>query len=75
MQEQQIDFVRTNIPPDSRIIIDDDIWTALHDRQPVFPRAHSHFKASSDPDVRDKLFQSDWHNIDTQVASAWEWIA
>jgi 4-amino-4-deoxy-L-arabinose transferase-like glycosyltransferase len=69
MQEQQINFVRTNIPPDARIVVDDDIWTALHDREPVFPRAHSHFKASSDPNVRDKLFKSDWHNIDYVVMS------
>jgi 4-amino-4-deoxy-L-arabinose transferase-like glycosyltransferase len=69
MQEQQIDFVRANIRPDARIIMDDDIWTALHDRKPAFPRAHSHFKASSDPDVRDKLFRSDWRNIDFVVMS------
>jgi 4-amino-4-deoxy-L-arabinose transferase-like glycosyltransferase len=69
IQEQQINFVLENVPPDSRIITDDDIWTALHSRQPVFPRAHSHFKASSDPDVRDKLFQSDWRNIDYVVMS------
>ncbi len=69
LQQQQIDFVRANIPPDSRIIIDDDIWTALHDREPAFPRAHSHFKASSDPDVRDKLFRSNWRNIDYVVMS------
>jgi len=69
MQEQQIDFVRANISPDARIIMDDDIWTALHDRQPVFPNAHSHFKASSDPYVRDKLFRSDWQNLDYVVMS------
>lgn len=69
MQEQQIDFVRANIPPDARIIMDDDIWTALHDRKPVFPNAHSHFKASSDPYVRDKVFRSDWRNIDYVVMS------
>jgi 4-amino-4-deoxy-L-arabinose transferase-like glycosyltransferase len=69
MQEEQIDYVRANVAPDARIIMDDDIWTALHDRKPYFPRAHSHFKASSDPDVRDKLFRSDWQNIDYVVMS------
>lgn len=68
-QEEQIDYVRANIPPEARIVIDDDIWTALHDREPSYPRAHSHFKASSDPDVRDKLFGSDWQNIDYVVMS------
>jgi 4-amino-4-deoxy-L-arabinose transferase-like glycosyltransferase len=69
MQEQQIQYIRANIPTNARIIMDDDIWTALHDGRPQFPRAHSHFKASSDPDVRDKLFQSNWHNIDYVVMS------
>jgi 4-amino-4-deoxy-L-arabinose transferase-like glycosyltransferase len=69
MQEQQIDYVEKDVPQDARIVIDDDIWTALHSRSPVFPRAHSHFKASSDPDVRDKLFQSNWRNIDYVVMS------
>ncbi len=69
LQEQQIAWVRANIPTGSRMIIDDDIWTALHDRKPYFPRAHSHFKAASDPDVRDKLFRSNWRNIDYVVMS------
>jgi 4-amino-4-deoxy-L-arabinose transferase-like glycosyltransferase len=69
MQEQQIAYVRKNIPPDARIVIDDDIWTALHDREPYYARAHSHFKASSDPDVRDRLFRSDWQNVDYIVMS------
>jgi 4-amino-4-deoxy-L-arabinose transferase-like glycosyltransferase len=69
MQEEQIQWVRENIPPNSRIIIDDDIWTALHDREPYFPRAHSHFKAASDPDVRDRLFRRNWRNIDYVVVS------
>jgi 4-amino-4-deoxy-L-arabinose transferase-like glycosyltransferase len=69
LQEQQIMYVRSNIPSSARIISDDDIWTSLHDGQPQFPRAHSHFKASSDPAVRDKLFKSDWHNIDYVIMS------
>jgi 4-amino-4-deoxy-L-arabinose transferase-like glycosyltransferase len=69
MQDKQIAYVRANIPTDARIIIDDDIWTALHDRKPYYPRAHSHFKAASDPDIRDRLFKSDWQNIDYVVMS------
>jgi 4-amino-4-deoxy-L-arabinose transferase-like glycosyltransferase len=69
LQEQQIAYVRANIPPSARIIIDDDIWTALHDREPYYPMAHSHWKASSDPDVRDLLFRSDGQNIDYVVMS------
>lgn len=69
LQTQQIDWVRKNIPANSRIIIDDDIWTSLHDQEPYFPRAHSHFKAASDPAVRDKLFRKNWQNIDYIVMS------
>jgi 4-amino-4-deoxy-L-arabinose transferase-like glycosyltransferase len=69
LQEQQIEYIQTNIPSQARIISDDDIWTSLHDGRPQFPSAHSHFKASSDPAVRDKLFKSDWHNIDYIVMS------
>jgi 4-amino-4-deoxy-L-arabinose transferase-like glycosyltransferase len=69
LQDEQLAWVRENIPPNSRIIIDDDIWTALHDRKPIYPYAHSHYKAASDPAVRDKLFRSNWQNIDYVVMS------
>jgi hypothetical protein len=51
------------------MIIDDDIWVALHDRKPVYKNAHSHWKASADPDVRDRVFHSDWHNLSYVVLS------
>ena len=69
MQEEQLAFIRAHIPPDAKIIIDDDLWVQLHDVQPFYPRAHSHWKASSDPAVRDKLFAKDWRNIDYIVMS------
>jgi 4-amino-4-deoxy-L-arabinose transferase-like glycosyltransferase len=69
METQQLAFVRANIPPDARVVIDDDLWVPLHDVQPYYPFAHSHWKASSDPAVRDKLFQSNWQNIDYIVMS------
>jgi 4-amino-4-deoxy-L-arabinose transferase-like glycosyltransferase len=55
MQNEQIAWIRQNIPPDSRIISDDDIWVALHDVRPVFPYDESHWNAASDPQVR-KIF-------------------
>jgi 4-amino-4-deoxy-L-arabinose transferase-like glycosyltransferase len=69
LQHQQVTWIRQNIPPDSRIIIDDDIWVALREGTPKFPNAHSHFKAAADPDVRDKVFKSNWENIDYVVLS------
>jgi len=64
MQEEQLAYIRQNIPPDARIIIDEDLWMGLHDREPRYRFAHSHWKASSDPDVRDKIFHADGDNID-----------
>jgi 4-amino-4-deoxy-L-arabinose transferase-like glycosyltransferase len=69
MQAQQLAWIRQNIPPDAKLIIDDDMWADLHDQRPYYKWAHSHYKAASDPDVRDKLFGKDWHNIDYIVMS------
>jgi 4-amino-4-deoxy-L-arabinose transferase-like glycosyltransferase len=68
-QEQQLQWIRQNVPPDAKLIIDDDMWADLHDVRPYYRFAHSHFKAASDPDVRDRLFGKDWHNIDYLVMS------
>jgi 4-amino-4-deoxy-L-arabinose transferase-like glycosyltransferase len=69
LQAQQLAFIRAHIPPDARIVMDDDLWVELHDVRPYYPKAHSHWKASGDPAVRDKLFARDWHNIDYIVMS------
>ena len=69
LQDQQVGWIRAHVPPRSRMIIDDDIWVALHDGHPAYPNAHSHWKASADPDVRDKVFHADWHNLDYVVLS------
>jgi 4-amino-4-deoxy-L-arabinose transferase-like glycosyltransferase len=69
MQAQQLQWIRQHIAPDAKLIIDDDMWADLHDERPFYKWAHSHYKASADPDVRDKLFGKDWHNIDYIVMS------
>jgi hypothetical protein len=69
MQAEEVAYVRQNIPPNARIIMDDDIWADLHDRSPVYTNAHSHWKASGDPAIRDRLFHKDWHSIDYVVMS------
>jgi 4-amino-4-deoxy-L-arabinose transferase-like glycosyltransferase len=69
MQAQQLQWIRQNVPPDAKLIIDDDMWADLHDVRPYYRFAHSHFKAGSDPDVRDRLFGRDWRNIDYIVMS------
>ncbi|UGY90955.1 glycosyltransferase family 39 protein [Streptomyces gobiensis] len=69
MQEKQIAWIRKNVPPDAKIIMDDDLWSELHDVKPFYPLAHSHWNAASDPDVRDKLFGKKWKNIDYIIMS------
>jgi len=69
MQAEQLQWIRQHIPPNAKLIIDDDMWADLHDQKPYYKWAHSHYKAASDPDVRDKLFGKDWRNIDYIVMS------
>jgi len=68
-QGRQVAFIRQNVPPNAKMIIDDDIWADLHDVRPYYKWAHSYTKAARDPDVRDKLFGKDWQNIDYIVLS------
>ncbi len=69
LQAEQLAFIRQHIPPDARIIMDEEFWVDLHDIQPYYPTAHSHFEATGDPDVRDKLFARDPTNVDYIVMS------
>jgi 4-amino-4-deoxy-L-arabinose transferase-like glycosyltransferase len=68
-QARQVVFIRQNVPPDAKIVTDDDIWADLHDVRPFYKWAHPYTKAARDPDVRDKLFGKDWRNIDYIVLS------
>jgi 4-amino-4-deoxy-L-arabinose transferase-like glycosyltransferase len=69
MQVKQMDWVLAHVPAKSRMIIDDDMWTTLRDADPPYRFAHSHWEASADPAVRDKVFHQDWRNIDYIVMS------
>ncbi|MET7765136.1 glycosyltransferase family 39 protein [Streptomyces sp. NPDC005393] len=69
MQHAQIAWVRKHVPPNSRVIMDDDLWGELHDVRPFYPYAHSHWNAASDPDLRDKLFKKRWQNVDYIIMS------
>jgi hypothetical protein len=52
LQQEQIAWIHQHIPPTAKVITDDDIWVALHDTQPSYPDAQSHWNAVSDPRVR-----------------------
>jgi Dolichyl-phosphate-mannose-protein mannosyltransferase len=70
LQQEQISWVRHNVPSDAKIISDDDIWVALHDGHPDYPYDVSHWNAVSDPPVRNKVFGGgNWQDIDYIVLS------
>ncbi|HEU5379716.1 MAG TPA: glycosyltransferase family 39 protein [Ktedonobacteraceae bacterium] len=69
MEREQEAFIRQHIPPNAKIIIDDELWVDLHDVAPYYKYAHSHWKAASDPDVRNKIFHNNWQDIDYIVMS------
>jgi len=65
-----VTWIKTYLPPDSRMVIRDDIWTDLHEPGlggPAFPNAHSYFKVTADPAIRDGVFHNDWSNVDYLV--------
>jgi 4-amino-4-deoxy-L-arabinose transferase-like glycosyltransferase len=64
LQQEQIAWIRSHIPPNSRMVIDDSIWVALRGGNPSYPYAESHFDAASDPNIRNKIFGGSWQNID-----------
>jgi 4-amino-4-deoxy-L-arabinose transferase-like glycosyltransferase len=69
LQAQQLAFIRQHIPPNARIIMDEEFWVDLHDIRPYYRFAYSHFEATGDPAVRDRLFARDPNNVDYIVVS------
>jgi 4-amino-4-deoxy-L-arabinose transferase-like glycosyltransferase len=69
LQQEQISWVRDNVPADAKIIIDDDIWVALHTGSRSYKYAVSHWNAVGNPAVRDGWFARSGENIDYIVMS------
>ncbi|CAN5139210.1 hypothetical protein BH23CHL1_BH23CHL1_07260 [soil metagenome] len=69
---EAIAWIKENVPPESRMIIRDDLWTDLHEPGlggPRFPNAHSHWKVASDPAIRDGVFNDDWQTVEYLVTN------
>ena len=65
LQQEQISWIQHNVPPNAKIISDDDIWVALHDGHPSYPYDVSHWNAVGDPVVLNKEFDGgNWQDID-----------
>jgi 4-amino-4-deoxy-L-arabinose transferase-like glycosyltransferase len=69
LQNQEIAWVRQHIPPNAKVITDDDIWVALHDMRPAYPFAQSHWNAASDPEIRKMFGNGNSLSINYIVAS------
>ena len=70
-QVQALAWVQANVPPDSRIIIDQYMWTDLHDPSTGFPmrEAHYYWKLDRDPEIREGVFHGDWRTVDYIVTT------
>jgi endo-1,4-beta-D-glucanase Y len=67
---QTLDYVRQNIDPKSKILIDSSHWLDLrNDTDPQFVNADYFYKADYDPDVKYAKLQNQWRNVDYALAS------
>lgn len=71
-QRASMAWVLHHIAPNSLIIIDNYMWTDLHDPadgSKGFRYAHWHWKVDLDPAIRDRVFHGDWRNVDYVVTT------
>jgi 4-amino-4-deoxy-L-arabinose transferase-like glycosyltransferase len=69
-QQQAVSWVEAHLPANSSIIIDQYMWTDLHDNyHKPYAFAHYYWKVQDDPAIRDKVFHNDWHNIDYVITT------
>lgn len=66
-----VDWIRANLPPDSRLIIDQAMWLDLHSSEngPVFPYAHWYWKVDLDPEIRDGVFAGRRDTVDYVITT------
>jgi hypothetical protein len=72
LQVDQLKFVQQTVPSDATILTDDDLWVDLHEPHgddPVYPKAHSHWKIAADPAISSSLLQNNWQNLDYLIMS------
>lgn len=72
-QANATSWVLEHIPPDSKILIDNSMWTDLHDtgKSISFPFARyywqGYWQGSFNP--KDNIFHSDWHQVDYVITT------
>jgi 4-amino-4-deoxy-L-arabinose transferase-like glycosyltransferase len=69
-QQQAVTWIEEHLSPDSHIIIDQYMWTDLHDNYPNrYAFAHYYWKVQDDPAIRDTVFHNDWRNFDYVITT------
>jgi hypothetical protein len=73
-QQQAVEWVETHLPARSMIIIDEYMYTDLHDIAGLPPSksyagAHYYWKVQEDPAIRDDVFHDNWHTIDYVITT------
>ncbi len=72
-QINTINWIKNNIPTDSKFVIDDSIYVDLHEQRfqgdPVFPNAEWAWKVEMDEEIKNGKFNNDWKSIDYIILS------
>ncbi len=71
-QQEAASWVDHNVPPGSRMEIDQSMWMAFHDplrNEHIYPRAHYYWKVEADPEINQNVFHSDWRNVDYVITT------
>jgi len=69
-QVQAVEWIKRNLPADSRMVIDMSMWHDLHHTgagRRTFAEAHYYWRVGEDPAVRRDAFRNDWRNVDYVV--------
>jgi len=71
-QSQALAWVEAHIPAKRNIVIDNYMYTDLHDGAhgtPVFPNANYYWKVQQDPAIEGKVFHDNWKRADYVVTT------
>jgi hypothetical protein len=71
-QVEAVRWVERHIPPSSRLVIDQYMWRDLHAPPrdaPVFGNAQYYWTVGEDPQLRRRVFDDDWRNVDYVITT------
>jgi hypothetical protein len=68
-QLQAVEWIDRHVPPNSRMVIDEYMWSSLHTQEPKFIDAQYYWKVGEDPQVQRQGFADDWRKVDYVVTT------